>query len=194
MFHKTILATALVIALAPTSAFAAWKLDSGQSNVNIVSVKKGKIGEVHSFKSLSGKVTKDGNATVEIGLGSIETGIAIRNKRMGKLLFEIEKYPSAHISAKLDANVFKGQAVGTKMARKILLTVDLHGVKKEMSANVYVSRLSKTSVNVVSAKPMIVKASMFGLKGGIEALKKVAKLPSIATAVPTTFNLVFVNK
>ncbi len=192
MFNKNFLAAAaVVIALTPGSAFAAWVLDGAESSINIVSVKKGKAGEVHSFKTLSGNVTDDGVATVNIELGSVETGIPIRNTRMGTMLFEIEKFPLAKISAKLDAEAFKSQAVGTRMAHEIVLTVDLHGVSKEISAGIYVTRLSKTMVNVASAKPIIIKAGKFGLKGGIKALKKAANLPSIATAVPTTFNLVF---
>ncbi len=194
MFRETIIATAFALALAPSTSIAAWVLDGGQSSVHIVSVKKGKVGEVHSFGSLAGSVKKNGVAKVEITLGSIVSGIAKRDKRRGKLLFEISKYPLATISANLDTKALKGQAVGSRNKATIQLRVDLHGVEKEMSADVIITRLSKTIVSVTSLKPIIIKAGMFNLKEGVAALQKVAKLPSISTAVPTTFDLVFVDR
>lgn len=195
MFQK-IATTAILVAisLVPTAAFADWVLDGKQSNINIVSVKKGKVGEVHSFKSISGNVAEDGTAKVEITLGSVETGIAIRNKRMGKMLFEISKFPLATITTKINIQALQAQTVGSRTTDEIMLAVNLHGVEKEMSANVIITRLSKSMVSVSSAQPLIVKAGMFGLNGGVTALQKVAKLPSIATAIPTSFNLVFTNK
>ena len=194
MIKKILFVTTLSLALAPGAAFAAWVLDGGRSAINFVSVKKGKVGEVHSFKSISGTIKKNGNAKVVITLSSVATGIAVRNKRMGKLLFETGKYPLATISAKLDADALKGGAIGSVMRYKLRFTLDMHGVKKDMSAKVIVTRLAKDAVSVVTAKPVIVRAGDFNMKDGVMALQKVAKLPSIAVVVPTTFHLVFSRK
>ncbi|AFP30059.1 hypothetical protein MRBBS_1121 [Marinobacter sp. BSs20148] len=46
-----------------------------------------------------------------------------------------------------------------------------------------------------TGQPLLVKAEDFGLAGGIEALREIAGLSSVTTAVPVTENLVFrVNK
>jgi len=45
---------------------------------------------------------------------------------------------------------------------------------------------------VVSSKnPIMIQASDFGLVAGIQKLQELAKLPSIATAVPVSFVLTF---
>ena len=48
-------------------------------------------------------------------------------------------------------------------------------------------------VRVRSIEPFIVNASQFDLSGGIEKLRELASLPSIATAIPVTFSLEFVS-
>jgi hypothetical protein len=46
-------------------------------------------------------------------------------------------------------------------------------------------------VVVSSATPIIIKAADFGLEKGVAKLQELAKLPSIATAVPVNFVLTF---
>ena len=197
---KHVLSFAVAFALAALASMgttegamaAGWKLNPALSTVSITSVKKGRVGEAHYFKNIDGGVSAAGDAKVTIHLGSVETGVGIRNKRMGKLLFEIAKFPLATITAKVDAGLGK-MAVGSRVKRDLKVHVDLHGIKKDLKAGVYITRISPKAVVVSTAKPMIVKASMFGLAGGVAALQKIAKLPSIATAVPTTFSLMFVQ-
>lgn len=44
---------------------------------------------------------------------------------------------------------------------------------------------------VSSVKPIIIKAADYGMEEGVKKLQELTKLPSIATAVPVTFSLVF---
>ncbi len=164
------------------------KLDNKQSTVTFVSVKKGTVGEVHHFTKLSGELEK-GEARIEINLASVETGIAVRNERMQKMLFDVASFPKAIISADFDPELMELKEGETRNAQ-ITLGLDLHGVQKALKANVTVIGIDD-GIMVVSQAPVIVSAADFGLDKGIEALRTVAKLPSIAQAVPVSFRLVF---
>ena len=71
------------------------------------------------------------------------------------------------------------------------VSLSLHGVSKEMVTDVRVVKLTKNSVLAESLKPVIVNAEDFNLSQGVDKLREIAKLPSISTAIPVTFSLVF---
>jgi hypothetical protein len=48
-------------------------------------------------------------------------------------------------------------------------------------------------LRVFSSQPIILQAEEFNLDAGVEALRQVAGLKSISTAVPVTLNLLFVH-
>ncbi len=73
---------------------------------------------------------------------------------------------------------------------KAPLQLSLHGMVKNVDFEAVVVKLGDKLV-VTSAKPIIIKAADYGLEGGIAMLQKLAKLPSIATAVPVNFVLTF---
>jgi len=172
------------------NAQAAWQLKNQQSIINFVSIKKSTIAEVHHFKSLSGTIADDA-VKVSIDLLSVETNIPIRNERMKSMLFDTSEYSSASIAAKIDSSILDNLKVGRHYQEKLSLTLDLHGITNTIPASVGVVKLSDDSVLVYSVNPVIINASDFGLNKGIEALRSIAKLPVISSAVPVTFNLVF---
>src|SRR5438105_2295269 len=92
---------ALISALAVSGAKAQllvdqdWLLNSEASHIYMQTVKAGSIFETHQFKNVEGTVGKNGQATVKIELGSLETGIDVRNVRMRFLLWETFKFPFA---------------------------------------------------------------------------------------------------
>ena len=55
-----------------------WTLDADASSLNVVSIKNNSIAEVHRFPDLSGAIGADGEATLSVGLDSVQTGIGIR--------------------------------------------------------------------------------------------------------------------
>ena len=179
-----------LLTLLSFSALAGWQLDSKQSLINFVSIKKSTIAEVHHFKSLSGGV-EDGVAKISIDLLSVETNIPIRNERMQSLLFDTSKYSSAFITATIDTSKLNSLTVGQRYQEELELKLDLHGITNNITATVSVTKLSDDSIMVHSVSPVILKASDFGLDQGIEALRSIAKLPVISLAVPVTFNLIF---
>jgi len=161
-------------------------LDNSLSSLNFVSVKKGSVGEVHTIDKLSGSLSDDGNLVVKLDLSSVNTGIDIRNERMLEHLFETKNNPIATISAKISG----GRSTNEISTITGTLSLDLHGIKKDIEFNV-VAVKSGDNLVVSSAKPIIIQASDFGLVAGIQKLQELAKLPSIATAVPVNFVLVF---
>ena len=180
----------LLLAVFSLAATADMKLDNESSSLNFVSIKKSAAGEVGTFRSLDGAIT-GGDVKVMIDLGSVDTNIQIRDDRMKSMLFDVVNFPSATISASVDEKLLGGMKAGDARQETIKLGVALHGMTKEMDAKVQLVKLSDGSVRVNSVHPLIVNAGDFGLADGIEALRKVANLPSISTAVPVTFNLVF---
>jgi hypothetical protein len=160
----------LLLVLMSFSANAQWQLSESGSTVKFISIKNSTVGEVHTFKGLSGAINK-GIASVDIKLASVETNIPIRNDRMRTMLFEV--------------------ANGDRVQSKVDLDVKLHGVTKVMSADIQVVKLNDSEILVSSISPLILRAEDFNLSNGVDALRDIAKLTSISTAVPVTFNLVF---
>ena len=184
--------TALCLLLVCTQfCIADWQLNSDRSVLNFVSIKNNQIAEVHRFLELSGTVNTEGLAQVDIKLSSVETNIPIRNDRMKSMLFELDLFATASATAKLDIEEFAGLDTGTSQNADITLDLDLHGVKSPIAAKVKITRVTTNIWQVTSVQPMIINASAFNLDQGVEALRAIAGLSSIGTAVPVTFNLEF---
>lgn len=185
---KIVLLLALML---PATVWAGtWKLDGAASEINFVSVKKGSVAEVHHFSGLSG-VINDHQASVTIALATIESGIGIRNQRMQSMLFEVERFASATITAELANTNYASLKPGESVSLTLPFTLDLHGLTKEFSAQVRVVALADGKLLISALRPVIVRAADFQLDAGIETLRQIAKLPSIAHSVPVTFELLF---
>lgn len=174
------------------SAFSDWQLDPYQSSLNFVSIKKGTVGEVHKFTRLDGLFTQSGKFTFNVHLGSVDTGIPVRDERMQEHLFAVTKYPLATVTGAITAQQF--QAINGAMPRilNVELEIDLHGKKIKKACALRVLGLSNNNLVVSLQSPIIIKAEEFGLSGGVKKLKELAGLSSIAESIPITANLVFV--
>lgn len=184
------LALAALLAL-PASAFADWQLVGDDSSVNFVSVKKSTIAETHYFKGLSGSISDAGKAQLSIDLASVETNIPIRNERMQKMLFETTEFAKASISADVDAAKLKALQPGQSMTVAADITVDIHGQQKTQKADLQVTGLTDSQVQVTTNAPIILNAGNYKLLEGIEKLREVAGLDSISPIVPVSVKLVF---
>ncbi len=171
-----------------------WVLDNDYSSLSITSIKKSSVAEAFHFKTITGKISPSGEVQVEINLASIESNVDIRNQRMKKSLFEVILHPSAMIKAKLDLKEFTSLNPGYRIKKDLPFILSLHGQEKELEAEVYITRLSASSFSVSTVKPVMVSAEDFGLMKGIKKLMKLAKLKSIDSVVPTSFNLLFKQK
>jgi len=186
---KKLLALTLLI-FVPFSAYAQWDLNNDSSSVHFISVKKASVGEVHTFSKISGSIN-NGKASVKIDLSSVETNIPVRNERMKSMLFNIANFSTASISSEIMINQLTNMKTGSIHHAKMDFDVKLHGVTKLIQIDVQIIKLNPHTVLVASTAPFILKAKDFQLAEGIEALRNIAKLPSISTAVPVSFSLVF---
>ncbi len=176
-----------------STAVADWSLENDSSDLYFVTTKALDIAEVHQFTDLAGRIGDDGIAAVSIALDSVDTGIAIRDERLREMLFETQAYPESMIRAEIDMNIVEELLPGSSASVDITFTLDLHGVEIELNAPIIFSRMSDNVLTVTNAKPILVSASSLNLSDGVEALRKIANLPSIGSAVPVTFVLTFVR-
>jgi polyisoprenoid-binding protein YceI len=193
MTHASrLLLSTLLLALGPaTPALADWTLDSESARVHFVSVKAGKIAEVHRFERVRGGLDGDGNVRIEITLASVDTGIEIRNERMQSMLFEVSEFPMAIITAQLAPAAFANLSAGESRVVETAATLALHGRTQALDLAVRVTGARDGGLLVSSVAPVIVNAADFALARGVERLREVAGLPSISPAVPVTFSLAF---
>ncbi|MBD1582405.1 YceI family protein [Pseudoalteromonas sp. S16_S37] len=179
----------LCASLLSSSAFAAWQLDNSNSDLSITSIKKNSIAENHHFKQLSGALSDEGKLTFSIELSSIETLIPIRNQRMQSLLFDVANFPQAQVSADLSSHL-KTLTTGVQIIKSVPVELLMHGRRKELKLDLVVN-MQDSQLHVTPLRAVLVNANDFDLAAGIEALRKIAGLDSIATMVPVTFSLVF---
>ncbi|MEM8935584.1 MAG: YceI family protein [Pseudomonadota bacterium] len=168
----------------------AWSVVADESRLSFVSVKSNAIAEAHHFTKLSGGVSPEGVAQIDIDLASLETLLEQRNERMREFLFDVQNFPAATVSATLDPNTFATMDVGARTVIPLDLTVDLHGMSAPAMGNAYVTRVGANRVAVESVDPIVVYAATHDLTDGIEELRGLAELDSIAPVAPVTFSLV----
>ncbi len=177
------------LALQANAGDKAWTLNNDDSNIAFVSIKQNSIGETHHFKSLSGSLDKSGQLTIAIDLSSVATGIEIRDTRMQEFLFETNKFATATITADVSHIAYGKLKKGQSLIVNTPFTLDLHGAKKIIHADVIVTLQADKTLSVLSSKPILLQAQDFGLEGGIAKLMELAGLKAIATSIPVTFKL-----
>jgi len=181
----------VLLLLLAMNAQANYQLDNATSSLNFISVKKNKIGEVHTFKQFNGSINSKGVAEVVVDLSSVQSNIDIRNERLKSMLFETGVFPTAKASAMLDISQLETIKTGQVLAMPIELTLDLHGKSKLIKTSVQVVGLTEGAFLVSTIKPIMLNALDFDLSEGVTKLMEVAKLPSISAAVPVSFSLIF---
>lgn len=172
-------------------AQGSWEVDAAASSLSYVSVKAGEIAEANSFSGLSGSVTPEGAASLEIDLSTIETKVDIRNERMRDIFFEVADYPTASVTAQIDPAAFDTLAVGASTTQPLEATLSVKGVEAPVATQVSVTRTAEDSVLVISTEPVIVYADALELTEGLATLQELAGLPSITPAVPVSFSIAF---
>mgnify|MGYP003673642469 CR=1 FL=1 len=186
-----LLSTILIsISLFCSTASAHWMLVKGESSLSFVSTKNQHISEVQQFKTLNGEFGAEGKLQVEIELGSIDSGIEIRDTRMREKLFLVDKFPTATLTAQLPDSVLT-LAKGNSILVTLPAELSIMGISKTISATVQVTRKADDGIVATSTQPILISAADFGLTSGIEILQTLAGLSGIGLTVPVNFNLVF---
>ncbi|MEL6574097.1 MAG: YceI family protein [Pseudomonadota bacterium] len=187
---KTITTAGLALAFTATLAAAeTWTLNGSNSVISFGSVKNNYNGEAHTFSDLTGTVTEDGTAKVEIGLASVQTNIDIRNERMIEHVFK--KAATATLNAQVDMTAFNSLAVGESTVTEIEGDVSLLGVDAPVWMDVFVMRLDEETVMVTTNSMMFVSTEDLGVDAGIDTLQELASLDGITRTTPVTFRLMF---
>ncbi len=180
----------LVLGFAPVLVGADWVVDGEESYVGFASVKNEVIAENHQFPRVSGRVSRDGLAEVQIELARVDTLIPIRDERLRVLLFEVDRYPLARVKAQLP--LAELLAAGESSSLNVPLRISLHGDEVLQAAGVRVTRIGQGSFEVSSLGPILIHAAQFSLVAGVERLRAIAGLEAIDLMVPVTFSLRFV--
>lgn len=168
-----------------------WSVDASASSLSYVSVKAGEIAEANSFSGLSGGVTAEGAASLEIDLATVETKVDIRNERMRDIFFEVAQFPTASVTAQIDPTAFEALGVGESTVQPLEATLSVKGVETSVETQVSVTRTGEDDVLVTSVEPVIIYADALELTDGLATLQELAGLPSIAPVVPVSFSIAF---
>jgi len=168
-----------------------WSLMPTQSGISYVTIKNGSLGEVNTFREMSGSVSESGQAEFIINLDSVDTNNETRDPRMKEFMFETGTYPTAKATANLDMAQFDALAIGNSKAVQLDMTLDLHGVSEQFDFYVLVTRLGANKVRVDSKAPLLIDAEDFGFEAGLAKLQELAKLESITPVVSATVGLTF---
>ncbi|MDA9666581.1 YceI family protein [Luminiphilus sp.] len=179
----------MILLLISFPAWSSWEV-AGGSVVHFISIKNNAVGELSQFESVVGTVSDEGQVDIRVALNAVETNVGIRNDRMKELLFEVGLFPEAKITAQLAPSVVsatQGQTVETTLA------IDLHGQVVNRTATLQVAP-NEQGLSVVSAEPILLTASEFGLESGVAALQRIAGLDAISRVIPVTVRLQLVRQ
>lgn len=175
----------------PALTEGAWTVDKDASSLSYVSIKANEIAEINRFETVTGTVSAEGAATIEIDLASVQTGVDIRDERMRDIFFVVADNPTATVTAQIDPVAFESLGLGESTTTTLKGNLTLKGVEAPFQTDVTVTRAGADSVLAVSDAPVIVSADALELTDGLAQLQELAGLPSITPVVPVTFSLVF---
>ena len=179
-----------VLTVFSQTGWAGADLLADQSAIQFVSIKNATVAEVHHLPNLRGSIDDKGLVTVQIVLADVETHIPIRNERMQAMFFEVASYPLASLRASVDFASLAAMNNGAYRELELSFQLDLHGREQRLSTRVGVARLGR-QLHVNTLAPLLLNTGSFNLTDGVERLREVVGLKSIATAVPVTARLVF---
>jgi len=116
-----------------------------------------------------------------------------RNERMREFLFETGAYPTISINADVTSVI---PSIETGQSRLISLpaSLELHGVKNEISLALRVSKLSNEVYVVSSSEPVLIRAKDYAMLEGVLKLSSLVNNLPIAETVPVSFSLQFNKK
>lgn len=167
-----------------------WVLQAEGSALGFQSIKNESKIEQSGFATISGTIAEDGSAEIRIPLDSVDTKIDLRNVRMRFLFFETFKFPEAVITARIDPALLADLPTKRRVSLSLPYTLSLHGVSKDLVADVNVTLISDDLVNVATVGMIPVNAEEFDLMDGVAKLEEAANVKIVPTG-SVTFDLLF---
>lgn len=163
--------------LAQDAAFAGgWTLDAEGSTLGFQSVKNDTKVEMNKIATFTGTISPSGDAEVHVALDSIDTHIDLRNVRMRFLFFETFKFPQAVITTHIDSAVLADLPTKRRVYISLPVQLALHGVTKEITADVAVTLITPDMVSVASVGIIPIAAADFGMLENVTKLNEAAKV------------------
>lgn len=153
-----------------------WTLDAENSELRVLSVKKGAIAESSAFATFSGIINPQGQAQIRILMDSIDTQIDLRNVRMRFLFFETFKFPESTITADLPADQLSDLHERRRKIISLPFTLNLHGIAVEREARVAVTLIDNDRVAVANTSPIALALPDFNLDEGRGKLQEAANV------------------
>jgi len=172
-----------------------WTLDLEESKLTFQSLKdkNGIKREISSFASYSGDVDKSGNVKLTVDLDSVDTKVDLRNVRMRFLFFETFKYPQATVTTLVERKLMERLLKEKRLTVPIDFELDLHGVKKVLTADTVFTMFTEDQISIASVTPVSITTEAFGLNEGVAKLEEAAKVKIIPTG-DVAFDFVFRKK
>ena len=170
-----------------------WVLNNKASTLNFITTMNASKTEVQTFKKLQGKIAGT-KVTLSVDLSSVDTGIEIRDERLRELFFNIAKFPTATVTLDIKKSDIYPMKPGQIKTLALDAEITIQGIEQTMPVQLQVVELEKNQRLVFSSQPVIVDLKNFNLLKGVNALREIANLKSINTAVPITFSLLFTKQ
>ncbi|MEC4725020.1 YceI family protein [Shewanella sp. D64] len=175
----------------PMNATAQWSLAPSSAELNFLSTKvlmnMNSITEISRFQTLSGTVSDDGELTLKVKLGSVDTQVPIRDQRLRDWVFEVSKYQEAVISAKIAKASLSELVVGKPLRIKQGLILKTHSKTIPLEADLQLVKSPDGSIYVSTTTPILLDVKQLELNKGVEKLIEVMSLASINQQIPITF-------
>ncbi len=168
-----------------------WSLNAEESGMTYVTVKNNALGEINTFREISGEVSASGDVRFEIKMDSVDTNNETRDPRMREHMFKTSEFPISTATAQLDMGQFETLSIGESETVLLDMTLTIAGYQSEQDFYVQVTRLGPNKVVVSNKAPLILDATEFGMEEGLETLQSLAGLDSISPIVPVTMSLTF---
>lgn len=192
MLTRCFLLSLLLLTSAPSSA--EWILNSDDSEITFLTVKKKSVAEIHNFRELQGVLDTKGKASIAIPLTKVDTKIPVRDERMRKLLFETTKFAEARVTAQIDIDKLQNLQPGQTTVIETNITLALRDVTHQEPARLQVTALNGDQILVSTVEPVVINAGDYQLLEGVDRLREVAGLDAISPVVPVTVKLIFDEK
>ncbi|MGR3792935.1 OmpA family protein [Vannielia sp. SX4] len=167
-----------------------WLLDPDASNLRFQSIKKEVVSESSDFATFTGEIFPNGKAEVRVALESVDTKIDLRNVRMRFLFFETFKFPEAVVLAEVTPAMLSELETNRRATFDMPFSLDLHGVKKTLVAEVVATLLSDDRISVATARPVAISVEEFGMMENLGKLEDAAKVDIVPSAT-VTFDFLF---
>ncbi len=175
-FTKITLLTVTILTV--LTANANWQLDPAASDLYFMSIKATHVGEVHSFETLSGTVDDKGSASLTVDLASVATLIPIRDQRMREMLFEVDRYPTATVTAQIETGPLVSMPPGSELDIELEGNLQFKGQTNPLMTRVKVAKLNDQKVTVRTIAPVVLSAGQLQVTEGLENSEKSLDFPT----------------